>query len=288
MLSIIIPAYNDWTALDLCLRSLSEQAVESRFEVIVVDDGSRIHAPEFIRNWARCYPLQIVRQDHAGIPASRNRGIQASSGPVLLFVDADCRLQRDCLALLVATIAGRPQHNCFQMRLIGDLSTLGGRAEELRLTALQHHFLEPDGRIRYLNTAGFAIRRAKVNIDSGLFHAAALRAEDTLLLFNLMQGGELPFFVPRAVIQHAIPLTLIACLGKDIRSAYLERRAYEIVASQGFKIRVSNRERLKILAFMWRASRQRSIGRAAWFVLAARQGLQRGLPVPNAAGVRRD
>lgn len=50
-----------------------------------------------------------------------------------------------------------------------------GRAEELRLRVFQEHMLLPDGRIRYLNTAGFAIRRARVKIEVGLFDPVALR-----------------------------------------------------------------------------------------------------------------
>jgi hypothetical protein len=135
--------------------------------------------------------------------------------------------------------------------------------------------LQPDGRIRYLNTAGFAIRRARVNIEAGLFDAAAFRAEDTLLLANLMEGGELPLFVYNATVQHAISLSLMECFLKDIRSAYLEGRPYDVIASKGVKIRVSQRERLRVLSSMWKTASEHSTGRSAWFVLVARQTLQR-------------
>src|SRR5271163_2390653 len=95
--SIIIAAYNDWIALDECLRSLSQQVSAASFEVVVVDDGSHDAAPEVIHQWMDYFPLVIVRQPHAGVSTARNRGIQNSSGAVLLFVDADCRLQGDCL-----------------------------------------------------------------------------------------------------------------------------------------------------------------------------------------------
>jgi len=64
------------------------------------------------------------------------------------------------------------------------------------------------------------------------------------------------------------------CLRKDIQSAYLERSTYSIIASKGIKIRVSHRERLRMLLSMWKTSGQRSIGRSAWFVLATRQALR--------------
>jgi glycosyltransferase involved in cell wall biosynthesis len=277
LFSIIIAVYNDWTALEACLHSLTQQTDGPDFEVIVVDDGSNETAPEVIRQWVRCLPLAIVSQSHEGVSAARNRGIKASKGAVLLFVDADCRLQTNCLDALSSTIAHSPQHDCFQLRLTGSCSSLVGRAEELRLVTLQEHMLQPDGRIRYLNTAGFAMRRTRVDPDAGVFDPFALRGEDTLLLVNLMEGGDLPLFVPTAVVEHAIPLSLIGCIRKDVRSVYLEGRTYDIIGSKGVRIRVTHRERLKLLLSMWKTSGQKSIGRSGWFVLVGRQAFQRML-----------
>jgi len=275
LFSIIIAVYNDWTALDPCLHSLAQQTDGPDFEVIVVDDGSDEAAPEIIRQWADRLPLTIDRQPHAGISTARNHGIQVSKGSILVFVDADCRLQPHCLAALASTIAASLQHSSFQLRLVGDGRGIVGRAEELRLITLQSHLLQPNGCIRYLNTAGFAIRRSKVDIERGLFDPSAVRAEDTLLLANLIQREELPFFVTDAIIQHDVPLSLLECFRKDIRSALLEGRTFDLIASKGIRIRMSHRERLRVLWSMWKVSKQPSIGRSAWFVLTVRQSLQR-------------
>ncbi|MGB5153636.1 MAG: glycosyltransferase family 2 protein [Candidatus Sulfotelmatobacter sp.] len=275
LFSIVVPVYNDWIPLDQCLQSLARQTNAPPFEVILVDDGSTVAAPEFIRSPAHSYPLTLIRQSHSGIPSARNQGIRASRGAVLLFVDADCRLQTNCLAALSSTIADSPQHDYFQLRIVGHRSNLVGRAEELRLITFQEHMIQTDGRIRYLNTAGFAMRRARADFDKGVFDPVALRAEDTLLLANLMQAGKLPLFVPEAIVEHEIPLSLIGCLRKDIRSVYLEGKAYDIIASKGVRIRVTHRERLRLLSAMWKTAGQPSIGRSAWVVLVARQALQR-------------
>ena len=273
--SIVIPVYNDWIPLDQCLQSLARQTDAPGFEVIVVDDGSTETAPDFVVTSTHRYPLTVMRRRHEGIPSARNQGIRTAKGAVLLFMDADCRLRSNCLAALNSTISRSPQHDCFQLRLVGDRSSLVGRAEELRLIAFQEHMLQPDGRIRYLNTAGFAMRRARADIKAGVFDPVALRAEDTLLLADLMQGGELPLFVPDAIVEHAIPLSLIECLWKDIRSVYLEGDAYDIIASRGVRIRVTHGDRLRLLSAMWKTAGQQSIGRSAWFVLVVRQTLQR-------------
>jgi len=274
LFSIIIAVYNDWAPLDQCLRSLAEQKNGASFEAIVADDGSSEAAPDFIRKWGECYSLTIIRLSHAGISTARNRGVQASKGRILVFVDADCRLQSNCLAALASTVADFPQHNYFQLHLVGDCVGTVGKAEELRLAMLQEHMLQPDGRIRYLNTAGFAVRKAAVDVARGVFDPVALRAEDTFLMATLMQRGELPFFVANATVEHAIPLSVLECLRKDLRSIYLEAKTYDLIASKGVRFRVGYGERFAMVWSMWKASGRRSFGRRPWFVVTGRQGLR--------------
>jgi cellulose synthase/poly-beta-1,6-N-acetylglucosamine synthase-like glycosyltransferase len=276
LFSIVIPVYNDWIPLEQCLRSLARQTNAPDYEVIVVDDGSRESAPEYVRSFAHSYALTVIRQPHRGISAARNQGIQVSKGAILLFVDADCRLQSHCLTALSSAISQSRQQDSFQLRLVGNCSSLVGRAEQLRLSTFQDYMLQSDGSIRYLNTAGFAIRRRGVDVTTGLFEPVALRAEDTLLLANLIRRGQLPLFVPDAIVEHAIPLSLLQCVRKDIRSVALQERAYGIIAAKGVRIRITHRERLRLLVSMWKAAGRNSIGRSAWFVLMVRQALQRG------------
>ncbi|MFY9802490.1 MAG: glycosyltransferase [Candidatus Acidiferrales bacterium] len=274
LFSIIIAVYQDWAPLDKCLQSLAPQKDEVSCEIIVVDDGSGADAPESIRRWINYCPLKIIRQPHAGISTARNRGVQAAKGEVLVFADADCRFQTNSLAALARAVAEFPQHKYFQLHLVGDCQGIIGRAEQLRLTMLQEHLLQPDGRIRYLNTAGFAIRRSAVDVEKGVFDPVALRAEDTFLMATLIGRGELPLFVADATIQHAIPLSLMQSLRKDMRSIYLEAKTYDLIASKGVKFRLGYRERLGMLWSMWKAAGEPAIGRRAWFVVTFRQGLR--------------
>ncbi len=281
--SIIIAVYNDWEPLARCLESLAQQKNAPEFEAIVVDDGSDRVAPESILRWSQSYPLIIIRQPHAYVSAARNRGINISKGSIVVFVDADCRFQTDSLAALNATVSDSPHHDYFQLHLIGDCSTLVGSAEELRLITLQNHTLQPNGCIRYLNTAGFAIRRKQIDLEKGLFDPTLVRAEDTSLLASLIEAGHLPFFATHATIQHAIPLSFVECLRKDIQSARLETKAYDAISSRGVRIQMSHRERLRLLREMWKISRQHCIGRLAWFVLVIRQGLRLSIFVAHRA-----
>lgn len=273
-LSIIIPTYNDWTPLHDCLRSLCQQHEAPAFEVIIVDDGSREPAPESIREFSRLCPLTVLRQEHAGVSAARNHGMRCATAALCLFTDADCRLHPECLARLYSGTTKFPEHNAFQLHIVGNCSNIVARAEHLRLTGLQDQLLERDGRIRYLNTAGFAIRRSSVEKES-IFDCRALRAEDTMLLADLIDRGELPHFLDDAIIEHTIPLSLIECLRKDIQSAFIEVPTYKLIAAKGIRLRMRPSGRLGVLLSMWRKSRQPSIGRLAWGVAMLRQVVQR-------------
>ena len=274
ILSIIIPVYNGWKLLDACLASLSREK-EPSFEVIVVDDGSRESCPEFILQWGEHFPLQIFRQEHTGISAARNKGIASSRGLLILFIDADSRVQANCLSKLIAAVNHFPEDNFFQLRLIGDPSTITGKAEQLRLAALQAHSLQSDGHIRYVNTAGFAVRRSPLDARTPLFNPKLPRGEDTLLLANLIKQGTVPLFVSEAIIQHVVPPSLLKCFRKDVSSGYLQSAAYALIAVTGVRVRMTNLERLRMLISVWQMAKSYPGGKTAWMVLFARQLLER-------------
>ena len=277
--SVIIPVHNDWGPLADCLESMGKQSGTPEFEVIVVDDGSRDEGPKSIHQYGTFFPVRVVRQPHSGIAAARNRGAQESRGAILLFTDADCRLERTCLSALREKITSSPDHSYFQLRLAGDFSNLLARAEDLRLATIQDLHLQPDGRIRYLNTSGFALRKSAIGAQTELFDPAARRSEDTLLLTDLIQRGELPLFVADALVRHIIQMSFTECIRKDIRVAWLEARTFDLIAAKGVRVRMKNRERVAMLRSTWKASSQASLGKSAWFVLAFRQALQRAISV---------
>jgi glycosyltransferase involved in cell wall biosynthesis len=274
LFSIIIAVYNDWTQLDKCLQSLAQQKKAPLFEVIIVDDGSSTPRQD-IEQWDKYYSVTVITQAHSGISAARNRGIKSARGMLLVFVDADCKLEPTCLAALALAADAAPRQNSFQLRLTGNSSRLVGRAETLRLATLQDQLLEPNGCIRYLDTAGTAIRRAGVDVERGLFDVRARRGEDTILLAELMQKGELPLFVAGAVVQHDISLSLAQYFVKGVRAAYVAENAVDILSLKGVAIRVSHRKRLQMLVAMWRLSQQYSTGKSAWFITVTRQTFSR-------------
>lgn len=96
LLSVIIPAFNGARFLAEAVASVRAQN-HRPLEIIVVDDGStdntarvaaRLESESLESESERC-SLRSLTQAHAGPAAARNRGLEAASGSLLGFLDAD-------------------------------------------------------------------------------------------------------------------------------------------------------------------------------------------------------
>jgi glycosyltransferase involved in cell wall biosynthesis len=100
--SVIIPTYNRKHFLQDTLLSLAVQKFPfSRFEVIVVDDGSTESAQE-VHTRAYPFPLHTIRQANQGDAIARNTGAEKSQADLLVFLDDDILIGEEYLAAIVA------------------------------------------------------------------------------------------------------------------------------------------------------------------------------------------
>lgn len=84
--SVVIPVYNGERFLEDCIASAINQG-NADLEIIVVNDGSSDNSPEIIRKHAK--EVQIINQENAGPAAARHRGVMASTGEFVAFLDQD-------------------------------------------------------------------------------------------------------------------------------------------------------------------------------------------------------
>src|SRR4029450_9561835 len=86
LVSVIIPTFDRATWVREAIASVLAQTYP-HLELIVVDDGSHDATPEVIQAFGQA--LTYIRQAHAGVSAARNRGVAASRGALVAFLDSD-------------------------------------------------------------------------------------------------------------------------------------------------------------------------------------------------------
>lgn len=88
-LSVIIPVYNYESVLDEMIQSVLNQKTGYRYEVILVDDGSREPAKEILRKYEDYENVTVIYQQNQGISGARNTGLNFAKGKYVMFVDCD-------------------------------------------------------------------------------------------------------------------------------------------------------------------------------------------------------
>lgn len=129
LFSIVIPTYNYAGSLGRALKSVLEHAGND-YEVLIVDDGSTDNTRAVISRLLQTYPkrFRTATRSNAGPAATRNYGIENTTGEWLIFLDADDELMPDALRELRRFIEKNAA-----VRLV-----IGG-----------HRVVEHDGRERY-------------------------------------------------------------------------------------------------------------------------------------------
>jgi len=100
LLSLVIPIYNAEKYLRQALESVKKQTLDkSKFEVVIVDDGSSDRTPEIVEEWK----LDMVnahfhrRIKNKGTPFTRNEAISKSAGEYIVNLDSDDLLEPGAL-----------------------------------------------------------------------------------------------------------------------------------------------------------------------------------------------
>jgi 4,4'-diaponeurosporenoate glycosyltransferase len=104
--SVLIPARNEEATLPHLLAALARQSLRPQ-EVIVIDDHSSDRTAAVARGAAAQLPIQVLQappleDGWCGKPWALHHGVRASSGQVLVFLDADTEPAPQFLERLVA------------------------------------------------------------------------------------------------------------------------------------------------------------------------------------------
>lgn len=99
IISIIVPVYRDEKYIERCLNSILQQTFKD-FELIIVDDGSPDRSGTICDEYATSDPrIHVIHKENGGLSSARNRGIEATTGEYLFFMDADDVIHPDTLRI---------------------------------------------------------------------------------------------------------------------------------------------------------------------------------------------
>jgi lipopolysaccharide/colanic/teichoic acid biosynthesis glycosyltransferase/glycosyltransferase involved in cell wall biosynthesis len=198
MISVIIPAYNAEETLGACLEALESQTVpRKRYEILVVDDGSRDRTAEI----AASHDVRLIRQANAGPAAARNRGAKEGQGELLLFTDADCAPAPDWIERMADAFS--------DPEVVGAKGTYQTRQRALVARFVQLEYERKYARMRHRDQIDFvdtysAAYRRDVFLANDGFEArfSTSSVEDQEFSFRLARKGYRLVFVPEAVVVH--------------------------------------------------------------------------------------
>lgn len=105
LVSVIIPTYNRGWIVREAIDSVLAQDFHD-FELIVVDDGSTDDTADILKSYHD--RITVLIQPNNGVSAARNKGIRASSGRYIAFLDSDDRWLPQKLSRQIDFFDGNP------------------------------------------------------------------------------------------------------------------------------------------------------------------------------------
>lgn len=210
--SVIIPTYNRLTMLEEALASLFAQTYKGIVEVIVIDDNSNDRTSEVL---CEKYPsIELIALSQNGGPsAARNKGICASKGKYIAFLDSDDLWEKEYLKNQVDSL----EHYLGDSQKFFSISGLcvwetSKNSKSYRSQEPHRNYLSP---LHHLLSAGSFIHTPSSVVvprdafdEVGLFDESLRYAEDTDLYTRLLTAGYQPIFIKK-------PLAIRRMHGKD-------------------------------------------------------------------------
>ncbi|MGH8873801.1 MAG: glycosyltransferase family 2 protein [Acidimicrobiia bacterium] len=106
LVSVVIPAHNAEAFVADAILSVLSQTHE-RVELVVVDDGSDDRTREIAESF-RDERLRVLGTANRGVSHARNRGLEAATGEIIAFLDADDRWFSEKLERQVPELGSNP------------------------------------------------------------------------------------------------------------------------------------------------------------------------------------
>lgn len=95
--SIIVPVYNRPAEVEELLESLVLQRYKSKYEIIIIEDGSTISCNHVVEKYKASLDISYFYKANSGPGDSRNFGMKNAKGDFFLIFDSDCIIPENYL-----------------------------------------------------------------------------------------------------------------------------------------------------------------------------------------------
>jgi glycosyltransferase involved in cell wall biosynthesis len=112
MISVIIPTYNRASFLGEAIQSVLNQDYFVRkgissFDFLVIDDGSTDNTKEIVKSFGNKMKYHI--QEHKGVSAARNLGLDLAQGDYIAFLDSDDLWKKEKISIQMSYMNAFPK-----------------------------------------------------------------------------------------------------------------------------------------------------------------------------------
>ncbi len=230
--AVVVPAYNEERRIaDTLRRLLDQEYPDERYDVVVVDNGSRDLTPSIVRQCG----VRLLVEAKPSSYAARNRGIRETQSEYLAFIDSDCLADRAWLSNLMhaeqsrgaGLVAGRIELLPPKQRTMGSAVVLSRYSADGRR---QH--VESNGTA----AAGNLLVKRDLFDQLGLFEECVSGA-DTVFTKAAADVGRRVVYAEDAVVWHP----------SDISNWGLLRRTFRVRYGAGIRARGAGTRPLQLL-----------------------------------------
>lgn len=177
--SVIVPTFNSEKYLNTCLSSIISSESDESFEIIAVDGGSTDNTLQIISSFPE---VKLVHSSNKSIANSRNLGVAASTGEILIFIDSDCQVNK---YLLTKSKEHLQKHHCYGSFYKANDSQ--GWIAKVWLDVER----KKDGKVKWLTSGTLAVSRKVFDKLSGFDESLQTEEDEDFCHRVRGLGGEL-------------------------------------------------------------------------------------------------
>ena len=212
-LSVIIPAYDTGQTLPSCIHTLTTSR-RVPDEVIVVDDSS----PDACRGLIQPGEAHVIRLEGGprGPAFTRNRGAEAATGDILIFIDSDVAVHSDAIGKMENAFLDHPEITAL-FGSYDDCPHSHGFVSDYK--NLMHHYIHQHGReAAFTFWTGCGAIRREIFLQFNGFNETYTRPsiEDIELGYRLRRAGHHILLDPEIQVTHLKKWTLGGVVRTDI------------------------------------------------------------------------